>query len=71
MFGTSHLYVFVNPEDAAKTKETKEDEEITYELAQKEIAKNSGIDVRTKSSAIGSTETTKEDEKETLGKFIT
>ena len=54
MFGTSHLYVFVNPEEvkATKDKENKSNEvEITYEMALKEIAKNSGLNVQNKSTS--------------------
>ena len=46
MFGSSHLYVFYHPQELeeAKAKGT-EIEEISYELAQEEIAQNSGINV--------------------------
>jgi len=58
MFGTSHLYVFSNPTEAKRLKdEGKTPTEVTYELAQTEIAKNSGMSVQTKSS-------------ETLGKWL-
>ena len=41
MFGTSHLYVFHHPSHA-KTSPIKIDD-ITYEMAQEEIAKNLGV----------------------------
>lgn len=46
MFGSSHLYVFYHPQELeeAKTKGT-EIEEVNYEMAQEEIAQNSGINV--------------------------
>ena len=67
MFGTSHLYVFINPEEV-ETEKVKEKEEITYEMAQKEIAKHSGLNVQNKSSPTG-TNANGEDEEETLGKI--
>eukprot|EP00111_Clytia_hemisphaerica_P004193 TCONS_00011996-protein len=52
MFGTSHLYVFSNPTQATKLKEEgKPPVEVTYEMAQKEIAKNSGVNVQTNSNS--------------------
>ncbi len=46
MFGSSHLYVFYHPQELqeAKTKGI-EIEEVNYEMAQEEIAQNSGINV--------------------------
>ena len=61
MFGTSHLYVFSNPGCTGE-----EAEEITYELAQKEIAKNSGMDVQMKRSGLKSSENENESD-ESLG----
>lgn len=43
MFGTSHLYVFHHPAEADSSSLKQED--ITYEMAQEEIAKNAGLDV--------------------------
>ena len=43
MFGTSHLYVFHHPAEA--TSSTLKQADITYEMAQEEIAKNAGLDV--------------------------
>lgn len=43
MFGTSHLYVFHHPAEA--TSSTLKQADITYEMAQEEIAKNVGLDV--------------------------
>ena len=59
MFGTSHLYVFSNPTEAKKLKdEGKTPVEVTYEMAQKEIAKNSGVNVQTNSNAESTDEET-------------
>ena len=45
--GTNQLYVFVNPPEAAKLKEQGvRIEEVSYEIAQEELAKNSGLNVR-------------------------
>ena len=43
MFGTSHLYVFHHPGEVASSSLKQAD--ITYEMAQEEIAKNAGLDV--------------------------
>ena len=43
MFGTSHLYVFHHPAEAGSSSLKQAD--ITYEMAQEEIAKNAGLDV--------------------------
>lgn len=43
MFGTSHLYVFHHPAEAQSSSLKQAD--ITYEMAQEEIAKNAGLDV--------------------------
>ena len=43
MFGTSHLYVFHHPAEADSS--TVKQADITYEMAQEEIAKNAGLDV--------------------------
>lgn len=42
MFGGNHLYVFAHPAKMAKKKK-KQQQEVTYEMAQAEIAANSGI----------------------------
>lgn len=43
MFGTSHLYVFHHPAEMQASSLKQAD--ITYEMAQEEIAKNAGLDV--------------------------
>lgn len=43
MFGTSHLYVFHHPAEVESSSLKQTD--ITYEMAQEEIAKNAGLDV--------------------------
>ena len=43
MFGTSHLYVFHHPAEVESSSVKQAD--ITYEMAQEEIAKNAGLDV--------------------------
>ena len=43
MFGTSHLYVFHHPAEVNSS--SLKQAEITYEMAQEEIAKNAGLDV--------------------------
>ena len=43
MFGTSHLYVFHHPAEMQSSSLKQAD--ITYEMAQEEIAKNAGLDV--------------------------
>lgn len=43
MFGTSHLYVFHHPAEVESSSLKQAD--ITYEMAQEEIAKNAGLDV--------------------------
>lgn len=43
MFGTSHLYVFHHPAEVQSSSLKQAD--ITYEMAQEEIAKNAGLDV--------------------------
>ncbi|XP_076366810.1 kinesin-like protein KIF28 isoform X1 [Tachypleus tridentatus] len=45
MFGTTQLYVYNNPEEAKKSKETYP--EVTYEMAQEEIVNKSGINMDT------------------------
>lgn len=43
MFGTSHMYVFHHPAEVESSSVKQAD--ITYEMAQEEIAKNAGLDV--------------------------
>lgn len=46
MFGSSHLYVFHHPKELEKAKKSGlQIEEVNYEMAQEEIAQNSGVDV--------------------------
>lgn len=46
MFGSSHLYVFYHPQELEKAKANgTEIEEVNYEMAQEEIAQNSGVNV--------------------------
>ena len=42
MFGTSHLYVFHHPAEVQSSSLKQAD--VTYEMAQEEIAKNAGLD---------------------------
>ncbi|XP_006815172.1 kinesin-like protein KIF28 [Saccoglossus kowalevskii] len=46
MFGTSHLYVFMHPKQQ-KANPNKYPKVVTYEMAQEEIAQNSGFDMST------------------------
>ena len=47
MFGSSHLYVFHHPQDLAMNhKAGKKEEKVTYDIAQEEIATNSGFDMK-------------------------
>ncbi|XP_077993433.1 kinesin-like protein KIF28 [Glandiceps talaboti] len=46
MFGTSHLYVFVHPKQQ-QANPAAYPKVVTYEMAQEEIAKNSGFDMNT------------------------
>ena len=46
MFGSSHLYVFHHPKELEEAKKSGlQMEEVNYEMAQEEIAQNSGVDV--------------------------
>ena len=46
MFGSSHLYVFHHPKELEEAKKSGlQIEEVNYEMAQEEIAHNSGVDV--------------------------
>ena len=46
MFGSSHLYVFYHPQELKEAKaNVAEIEEVNYEMAQEEIAQNSGVNV--------------------------
>ena len=46
MFGSSHLYVFYHPQELETAKKNgTEIEDVNYEMAQEEIAQNSGINV--------------------------
>ncbi|CAH1773103.1 unnamed protein product [Owenia fusiformis] len=46
MFGTTQLMVFVNPKEAGSS-----DTEVSYEMAQEEIASNSGFDMNTENKS--------------------
>ena len=47
MFGSSHLYVFSHPEEKKKIKEEgKLLLEVSFEMAQEEIAKNAGFQMK-------------------------
>nr|XP_039267271.1 kinesin-like protein KIF28P [Styela clava] len=49
MFGSTHLYVFHHPQDAAKQeKEGTNIEKVSFDSAQQEIAENKGFDMGTK-----------------------
>lgn len=48
MFGSSHLYVFHHPSEAKELKEKGELVEVSYEMAQEEIAKNAGFKMKKK-----------------------
>ena len=55
MVGTSHLFVFSNPIELEKLKNSgKEIIQVTYELAQEEIAQNSGYNLKQRSSSSSS-----------------
>ena len=55
MIGTSHLFVFSNPIELEKLKNSgKEIMQVTYELAQEEIAQNSGYNLKQRSSSSSS-----------------
>ena len=55
MIGTSHLFVFFNPIELEKLKNSgKEIIQVTYELAQEEIAQNSGYNLKQRSSSSSS-----------------
>ena len=46
MFGSSHLYVFHHPKEVDEAKKSGIGlEEVNYEMAQEEIAQNSGVDI--------------------------
>ena len=52
MIGISHLFVFSNPIELEKLKTSgKEIIQVTYELAQEEIAQNSGYNLKQRSSS--------------------
>ena len=56
MFGSSSLYVLHHPEELVKKKkEGAQLEEVTYDLAQEEIAANSGFDMGKSSGQTKST----------------
>lgn len=46
LFGGNHLYVFVNPNEKARKKYKK----VTFDMAQQEIVKNSGLTLSDDSS---------------------
>lgn len=54
-FGTSHLYVFHHPAEADSSSLKQGD--ITYEMAQEEIAKNAGLDVDDQAESKGNLNT--------------
>jgi hypothetical protein len=51
VFGTSQMYVVVNPKERDSSKKTYI--EITYEMASEEIASNSGFDMKTENKSKG------------------
>ena len=51
MFGTTVIYVFYNPAEAKKSGQSYP--EITHEMAQEEIAANSGFDMNTENKSRG------------------
>ena len=53
MFGSSHLYVFHHPTEAKDLKEKGELIDISYEMAQEEIAKNAGFKMKKKEQSQG------------------
>ena len=54
MFGSSHLYVFHHPTEAIDLKEKGKLIEVSYEMAQEEIAKNAGFKMKKKEQSQGS-----------------
>lgn len=53
MFGSSHLYVFHHPTEAKDLKEKGQLIDISYEMAQEEIAKNAGFKMKKKEQSKG------------------
>ena len=53
MFGTSNLYVFHHPAEADSSNIKQAD--ITFEMAQEEIAKNAGLEVDDQEESKGNT----------------
>lgn len=54
MFGSSHLYVFHHPKElAAAQKAGAKLKKISYDMAQEEIAHNSGFDMQTDGKSKG------------------
>ena len=53
MFGSSHLYVFYHPTEAKELKEKGQLIEVSYEMAQEEIAKNAGFKMKKKEQSQG------------------
>ena len=53
MIGSSHLYVFYHPTEAKTLKEQGKLIEISYEMAQEEIAKNAGFNMKKKEQSNG------------------
>lgn len=51
MFGTTQLYVFIHPDQMRKT--GKKYPEVTYEMAQEEIAAKAGISVDEDDQSLG------------------
>ena len=53
MFGSSHLYVFHHPTEAKVFKDKGQLIEVSYEMAQEEIAKNAGFKMKKKEQSQG------------------
>ena len=53
MFGSSHFYVCHHPSEAEESKKKGEIVEVSYEMAQEEIAKNAGFKMKKKEQSQG------------------
>ena len=53
MFGSSHLYLFYHPEEQKTLKKDGKLIEVSYEMAQDEIAKNAGFKMKKKEQSKG------------------
>ena len=51
MFGTTQMFVFIDPKEAENSK--KKYETVTYEMFQEEIAANSGFDMNSENKSKG------------------